>query len=151
MSTGAKRKHSNSITSSDYNSSPRSDYNISPKSDYNISPRTSSPTPDENKFIKCFQLIITLPEYKNALLNIKNFLTCSGLSQLADIKIHEMTDKKWILLVPDNDKTMYFCSEVSNGKFTHGILKGLFFDYKFPCNDKYFEEYSSMYHVGKVP
>jgi hypothetical protein len=135
MSTGTKRKHSNSITSSDYN----------------ISPRTSSPTPDENKFIKCFQLIVILPEYKNALLNMKNFLTCSGLSQMADIKIHEMTDKQWTFIVPENDRTMYFCSEVSNGKFTKGILKGLFFDYKFPCNEKYFNEYSEMYYQGKVP
>ena len=133
MTTNLKRKHSNSITSSDYN----------------ISPRTASPTPDDNKFIKCFQLIIVLPEYKNALLNMKNFLTYSGLSHMADIKIHEMTDKQWTLLVPENDRTMYLCSEISNGKFTKGILKGLFFDYKFPCNQKYFDEYSEMYYNAK--
>jgi hypothetical protein len=133
MSSGLKRKHSNSITSSDYN----------------ISPRTSSPTQDDNKFIKCFQLIIILPDHKNAFMNIKNFITCSGLSNMADIKIHDMTNKQWTLIVPENEKTMYFCSEISNGKFLNGIFKGLFFDYKFPCNQKYFDEYSEMYNNAK--
>ena len=130
MTTNLKRKHSSSITSSDYN----------------ISPRTSSPVADDNKFIRCFQLLVILPEHKNALMNIKNFLTCSGLSKMANIKIHEETDRQWTFIVPENDQTMYFCSEIANEKFNKGILRGLMYDYKFPCSEKYFDEYSEMYN-----
>jgi hypothetical protein len=144
MSKHQKRKHSDSITSSDYNSGEKS-----VSSAENISPRTSSPIPEELQLIKCFQLIVYLPEKKNALMNIKNFISVTEITKFATIKIHAISEHQWIFIVPENEKTFYLCSEISSGKYSNGILKGLTFDYKFPCNQKYYNEYFEMYSSAK--
>ena len=129
MST-TKRKHSNSIVSSD--------------SINNISPRTSSPIPEE-KYVKCFQLIVFLPKTKNALINIRNFVNTTELSKMTTAKIHYEDDTKWVFMVPENDNTMKLCSDIAYDKFSKGILHGLTYDFKFPCNT-YYQEYSDMYN-----
>ena len=125
-----KRKHSNSIVSSD--------------SSNDYSPRTSSPIPEE-KYIKCFQLIVFLPKTKNVLINITNFINITELSKMTTVKIHSITDDKWIFMVPENDNTMQLCSDIAYDKFSKGILSSLTFDFKFPCNS-YYQEYSDMYN-----
>jgi len=144
MSKHQKRKHSNSITTNDYNSTEQS-----VSSAENISPRTSSPIPEEPQLIKCFQLIVYLPEKKNALMNIKNFLSVTEITKFATIKIHEVSEHRWIFIVPENERTFHLCSEISCEKYSNGILKGLTFDYKFPCNQKYYEQYFEMYSSAK--
>jgi len=144
MSKHQKRKHSNSITNSDYNSTEQSVSSVE-----NISPRTSSPIPEEQKLIKCFQLIVYLPEIKTSLMNIMNLLSVTEITKFARIKIHVVSEDRWIFIVPENEKTFYLCSEISSGKYSNGILKGLTFDYKFPCNQKYYEQYFEMYSSGR--
>jgi len=124
----ANRKHSNSITSDD-----------------NISPQTSSPINETNKLIKCFQLTVILPKHRNALMNIQNFINITKLSKMSIVKIHYITDDKWVFMVPENNETMVFCSDLMSNKFSTGVLQGLSYEFGFPC-DKYNEEYSEMYN-----